>query len=94
MLKFVILFREFNAIFYSKNFKNEEKNNILEYLCPQDLPLICNHFFSEFLEKNKFFDLFMNKTENIDEIIDIIQHFCFWLLKNEYTNFRLSIADQ
>ena len=42
------------------------------------------------MEPNNFFDLDENVEK--DEIIEIIQHFCIWLFKNEYTKSKLSLA--
>ena len=43
-----------------------------------------------FMEPNNFFDLDENDR---NEIIEIIQHFCIWLFKNEYTKSKLSLAN-
>jgi hypothetical protein len=29
----------------------------------------------------------------MNEILDLIQHFCIWLFKNEYTKSKLSLAN-
>ena len=42
------------------------------------------------MELNSFFGL--NEHEESKEIIEIIQHFCIWLFKNEYTKSKLSLA--
>ena len=82
MLKFILLYREcFNII---KNRNNTEKNKKLvsSFLLPEELPDICNEFYTEFLEKNDFFGIKDEHERN--EIVEIIQHFCIWLYKSEY----------
>ena len=85
MTKFVILFREC----YDK-IKNKEDNKIVGNLSPEGLPDLCNDFYGEFLETNNFFGI--NDQEERDEIIELIQHFCIWLFKNDYTKSKLSLA--
>ena len=89
MLKFVILFREC----YDKSKSN---NIILDgtkkvgCLNPEGLPDLCNEFYGEFLEPNNFFGI--EEQDEKDEIIELIQHFCIWLFRNEYTKSKLSLA--
>ena len=42
------------------------------------------------MEPNNFFGIENNDEKN--EIIEIIQHFCIWLFKKEYTKSKLSLA--
>ena len=42
------------------------------------------------MEPNNFFGIEDQDEKN--EIIEIIQHFCIWLFKNEYTKSKLSLA--
>ena len=56
----------------------------------EDVILLCNEFYGEFMEKNNFFGIYEPQDRN--EIIEIIQHFCIWLFKNEYTKSKLSLA--
>ena len=51
--------------------------------------ILCNEFFSNFLEKYQFFDF---NDEDKGELIEIIQHFCFWLFINCHTKSKLSLA--
>ena len=51
---------------------------------------MCNEFYGEFLEPNNFFGI--EDSDDQNEIIDIIQHFCIWLFKNDYTKSKLSLA--
>ena len=43
------------------------------------------------MEPNNFFNL--NNENEMNEILDLIQHFCIWLFKNEYTKSKLSLAN-
>ena len=61
-----------------------------DVITPENLPNLCNEFYAEFMEPNNFFDLTENEK---DEIIEIIQHFCLWLFKNDYTKSKLSLAN-
>ena len=89
MTKFVILFREC----YDKNKNNlkegEDRNKLTGTLSPDGLPDLCNEFYGEFLEPNNFFGI---NEEDRDEIIELIQHFCIWLFKKQYTKSKLSLA--
>ena len=62
----------------------------LEKLTPEGLPDLCNEFYGEFMEPNDFFGI--DNQEEKNEIIEIIQHFCIWLFKNDYTKSKLSLA--
>ena len=91
MVKFILLFRE---LYTSKN--NENQNENRENLDKQKsilegLPDLCNEFYGEFLEGNNFLGL--NEEDEKMEIVEIIQHFCTWLFKNDYTSSKLSLAE-
>ncbi len=58
-------------------------------LPPEGLPDLCNEFYGEFMEPNNFFGIYESEK---NEIVEIIQHFCIWLFKNEYTKSKLSLA--
>ncbi len=89
LMKFVILFRECYDV--SKNKENQEKKEAVTCkLTPEGLPDLCNEFYGEFMDPNNFFDI--EDEEEKNEIIEIIQHFCIWLFKNEYTKSKLSLA--
>ena len=89
VLKFIILFRECYDV--SKNKENQDKKEAVSCkLTPEGLPDLCNEFYGDFMEPNNFFDI--GGQEEKDEIIEIIQHFCIWLFKNEYTKSKLSLA--
>ena len=87
MVKFILLFREF-YIKHIKENENAEKED-KEKSILEGLPDLCNKFYGEFLERNNFFDF----EDEKNEIIEIIQHFCIWLFKNDYTSSKLSVAE-
>ena len=90
LVKFVILFKECYDISKNKDkVENEKKEQVTNKIGPDGLPDLCNEFYGEFLEPNNFFDI---KEEDKSEIIEIIQHFCIWLFRNEYTKSKLSLA--
>ena len=94
LLKFVLLFRECYDNSKTKDNKDvpdAEKKPVTGTISPEGLPDLCNEFYGEFMEPNNFFDLDENFEKN--EIIEIIQHFCIWLFKNEYTKSKLSLAN-
>ena len=91
MLKFVLLFRECYDVSKNKENKDENRKAITNTLPPEGLPDLCNEFYGEFLEPNNFFGIYDTQEKN--EIIENIQHFCIWLFKNEYTKSKLSLAN-
>ena len=92
ILKFVILFRECYDVSKNKNIPPGNQEQYTNKLTPEGLPDLCNEFYGEFLEPNSFFGI--NDEADRNEIIDIIQHFCIWLFKNDYTKSKLSLASQ
>ena len=48
-----------------------------------------NGFVSDFLEPNSYFGL---NEDDKKEIIEIIQHIAYWLLKYDYTKYKLKLA--
>ena len=90
ILEFILLFRECYDISKNKNVPMEKKQQITNIINPEGLPDLCNEFYTEFLDSNNFFGIYDPDERN--EIIDIIQHFCIWLFKNEYTKSKLSLA--
>ena len=90
IMKFIILFRECYDVSKNKNVAEEKKEQVTNKLTPDGLPDLCNEFYGDFLESNNFFGI--NEQDDRNEIIEIIQHFCTWLFKNDYTRSKLSLA--
>ena len=90
LVKFVLLFRECYDISKNKYNKDGAKKAVTDTISPEGLPDLCNEFYTEFMEPNNFFGI--DELGERNEIIEIIQHFCMWLFKNEYTKSKLSLA--
>ena len=90
LIIFILLFRECYYNIKEKETKEEEKQMMTEHILPDELPDICSEFYGEFLGNNNYFDLDDNDR---NEIIEIIQHFCCWLFKNEYTKDKLTLVE-
>lgn len=80
IVKFVVLFRE--CINNSKSVSGPEFTVTGN---AESVPDMCNEFITEFMESNEFFGL------DINELIEIIQHFCNWLYENKFTTSRLTL---
>ena len=89
--KFVLLFRECFDLNKNKEKTEEERTNLVGTLTPEGLPDLCNEFYGDFLINNDFFGI---EEKDREEIIELIQHFCIWLFKKEYTKSKLSLAPE
>ena len=91
MIKFIVLFRECINTLRKNLVKKEDQseNNKLytEIYNAETVPEICNDFFLEFMEPSSFFGL------NKEELIELIQHFCYWLYLKQYTQSHLTLLD-
>ena len=86
MIKFLILFRECVNQIEKNEINNKE---FTTYSNAENFPEKCNFFFTDFLENKNYCKFTENEK---DELIEIIQHFCFWLYQNNYTKSKLSLA--
>lgn len=87
VFKFVILFRECLNKYRTAELNTEGKMN-LEYTQvnnAENAPDLCNEFITDFMEAEDYFGLDTN------ELIEIIQHLCFWLYQKGYTSSRLTL---
>ena len=88
MIKFIVLFRECINKFRANLVKKEESNKLYsEIYNSENVPEICNDFVLEFMEPYDYFGL------NKDELIELIQHFCYWLNIKQYTQLHLSLLN-
>ena len=91
MIKFVVLFRECINNLRENNIKKEDQNEnnklYTQIYNAETVPEICNDFFVEFMEPFEFFGL------NKDELIELIQHFCYWLYFKQYAQSHLTLLD-
>ena len=88
MIKFIVLFRECINRLRADLVKKDQQNKLYSeiYNC-ENVPEVCNDFLLEFMEPYDYFG--MNK----DEIIELIQHFCYWLNLKEYTHLNLTLLN-
>ena len=89
MVKFAVLFRESINILKKDMVTNEiiteHKKEFTEIFNAEEIPEVCNDFFLDFMEPKRFFGL------NKEELIELIQHFCFWLYTNMYCSSHLTL---
>jgi len=87
LLKFVVLFREFinqkKNEYIRKEAETEDKKEYTQLYNAENIPDICNDFYIEFMEPKNFFGL------NQNELIEVIQHYCYWLYSQKYTQAHL-----
>ena len=88
IFKFVLLFREcINRVKKDANNIND-LNSGIEYTQinnAENVPDTCNEFISEFMEPHDYFGL------DTGELIEVIQHLCFWLYIHNFTTSRLTL---
>ena len=89
VVKFVVLFREGINIqkkdMVTSDIINGDKTEFTQIYNAEEIPEVCNDFFLDFMEPKKFFGL------NKEELIELIQHFCFWLYTNMYCPAHLTL---
>ncbi len=83
VFKFVILFRECINKLRKNQDKPDEDYTIFQNA--ETVPDICNDFIIEFMDPNDYYGLDTN------ELIEAIQHICFWLYIHNYTTSRLTL---
>ena len=92
MIKFIVLFRECinskNEELVKQENKSENRELFTQIYNAETVPETCNYFFLEFLQPHDNFGL------NKDELIELIQHFCYWLYTNQYTQSHLTLLEE
>ena len=87
--KFIVLFREFINIFKKDQVKDEYKTDkekeFSQFFSAEGIPESCNDFFLEFMQTKQYYGL------NENELIELAQHFCFWLYTNKFTHSYLTL---
>ena len=87
--KFIVSFREYinkaknNVI--DQNYVTEKKKLYSQIYSAELIPDMCNDYFIDFMEPNEYFGLKSN------ELIELIQHFCYWLVTKNYTQSNLTL---
>ena len=91
MFKFIVLFRECINLKKKELIKPENKTDdrkeYTQIYNAEKVPEMCNYFFLEFLEPYNYFGLLK------DELIELVQHFCYWLYKNQFTQSHLTLLE-
>jgi hypothetical protein len=82
LVKFAVLFRECINKFKTLDDMFGEFTTVNK---ADNVPDMCNDFITDFMENNDYYGL------EINELIEIIQHFCYWLYENKYTTSRLTL---
>ena len=89
IVKFIVLFREGINILKKDMVTDEvingDKTEFTQIYNAEEIPEVCNDFFLDFMEPKRFFGL------NKEELIELIQHFCFWLYTNMYCPSHLTL---
>ena len=87
MIKFIVLLRECINKSKANLVKKEENKSYSQIFNSENVPEIFNEFILEFMEPYDYFGL------NKDELIEIIQHFCYWLNIKQYTQLHISLLN-
>ena len=87
ILKFVILFREFLNQSKKNLIKNGDNKVFTQLYNAEIIPEMFNEFLLDFMEVYDYFGL------NKNELIELIQHFCYWLNIKRYSQTQLSLIN-
>ena len=87
ILKFVILFREFLNQSKRNFIKNGDNKVFTQLYNAEIIPEMFNEFLLDFMEAYDYFGL------NKNELIELIQHFCYWLNVKRYSQTQLSLIN-
>lgn len=89
MIKFIVIFRECinkqRKILIKEEHQTVTKKEYTQIYNAETTPDICNDFVVDFMEPRNFYELEQS------ELIELIQHFCFWLHLNHYTQSHLAL---
>lgn len=88
-LKFVLLFRECINKFRNDDVPSGDGRTFAETQPAEQAPDLCNEFITEFMEGADFFGLNLDRERL--ELIEVIQHLCYWLYERAYTTSRLTL---
>lgn len=91
VFKFVVLFREclnkYRADSIEPSKRTHDRVEYTQLYNAENAPDLCNEFITEFMEAEDYFGLDTN------ELIEIIQHLCYWLYQNWFTTSRLTLLN-
>lgn len=88
MFKFVILFRQSINRLKSPDTYNPPNptNYFSQHNNAEGVPDMCNDFVTEFMEPKDYYGM------DVMELIEVIQHLCYWLFIKNYTTSRLTLV--
>jgi hypothetical protein len=86
IVKFIVLFREYmNMIKRDENIAEGNNDDYTQCHNAEMVPDFCNDFIVDYMEPEDYFDLDAN------ELIEELQHLCYWMYVNGYTTSRLTL---
>lgn len=87
--KFIVLFREcinnIKKLEVKEEYKTDKEKEYSQLYSAEGIPESCNEFFLDYMQPNEYYGL------NEQELIELAQHFCFWLYCNKYTHSYLTL---
>ena len=87
--KFIVLFREcinnIKKLEVKEEYKTDKEKEYSQLYSAEGIPESCNEFFLDYMQPNEYYGL------NEQELIELAQHFCFWLYRNKYTHSYLTL---
>lgn len=89
IFKFVTLFRacinkiKIDQVDITK--QTDDKKEFTQLHTAESAPDICNEFITDFMEPKDYFGL------DTGELIEVIQHLCYWLYSHNFTTSRLTL---
>ena len=92
VVKFILFLRDFTnkqrKEFIKEKDVTSDKKEYSQIYSAETLPDIFNDFYSSFSETQNYYEMDQN------ELIEIIQHFCYWMFLKGYTESHLSLNNQ
>ena len=91
IIKFIIIFRQYlnkekQGLINSEHI-NEKKKEYTQIYDASVIPDFFNDFLMDFMENRNYFNL------DKDELVKIIEYFCFWLFSEGYTDSHIAKVD-
>lgn len=94
IIKFIILFRQHINVYkeeqVTEDIVEDGKKEFTQLFFAKEITLLCNDFFSIFLQGCELY--FSDEIQ--EEFKEIIQHFCFWLRDNHYAETFLYLNEK
>ena len=91
IIKFIIIFRQYLNIekqgLINSEHINEKKKEYTQIYDASVIPDFFNDFLMDFMENRNYFNL------DKDELVKIIEYFCFWLFSEGYTDSHIAKVD-